>query len=246
MKLTLSNIAKIKRNAAGKSDHIEWDDELPGFGLRVRDGVCSWIVQYKIDSKQRRITLGPLDALSPDEARHGWETEGGLKKDGAAKILLSARDGTDYTVTRAARRQKAAHIVGGIISDYLEGAKSSMRPRSYEEKRRHLEVNWKSLHGLPIEGITRRDVAAGARVIAKHNGPVAANRSRASLSAFFTWAIGEGLCDQNPVVGTNKQDENGPRDRTLTDAEVAAILRALPDDNYGRIVRLLFFTGCRR
>jgi hypothetical protein len=132
MKLTLGNIPKIKRNAAGKSDHIEWDDELPGFGLRIRNGVCSWIVQYKIGGQQRRITLAPLDALSPDEARHGWVTESGDKKDGAAKILLNARDGADYVVTRATRRKNAAHIVGSIIADYLDDAKSSLRQRSYE------------------------------------------------------------------------------------------------------------------
>jgi integrase len=107
-------------------------------------------------------------------------------------------------------------------------------------------MNWKVLHGLPIEGVTRREVAAGVRAIAEHNGPVTANRARASLSTFFRWAIGEGLCEQNPVAGTNKQEEKGPRDRTLTDAEVAAILEACPDNNYGRVLRLLFFTGCRR
>jgi site-specific recombinase XerD len=32
-------------------------------------------------------------------------------------------------------------------------------------------------------------------------------RKEASLSAFFRWAIGEGLCEENPVTGTNKQEE---------------------------------------
>jgi integrase len=75
---------------------------------------------------------------------------------------------------------------------------------------------------------------------------VAANRSRASLSAFFRWAIGEGLCDNNPVAGTNKQKENGPRERVLTDSELAQVYLACDDSEYGRIVRLLIHTGCRR
>jgi integrase len=62
----------------------------------------------------------------------------------------------------------------------------------------------------------------------------------------FTWAIGEGLCDQNPVAGTNKQEENGPRERSLSDVEAAAVWLAAPENDYGRIVRLILLTGCRR
>ena len=62
----------------------------------------------------------------------------------------------------------------------------------------------------------------------------------------FTWAIGEELCDQNPVAGTNKQEENGPRERSLSDAEAAMVWLAAPEDDYGRIVRLILLTGCRR
>jgi integrase len=85
-----------------------------------------------------------------------------------------------------------------------------------------------------------------ASTIAKERGPVAANRARANLSAFFHWAIGEGLCENNPVVGTNKQTEEGPRDRALADAEAAKVWLAAPENDYGRIIRLLLLTGCRR
>jgi integrase len=66
------------------------------------------------------------------------------------------------------------------------------------------------------------------------------------LSALFRWAIGEGLCDENPVIGTNKQEESGPRERSLTDAEAAQLWLACSDNDYGRIVQLLMLTGCRR
>src|SRR5262249_38618647 len=110
----------------------------------------------------------------------------------------------------------------------------------------HLETHWQPLHCLSMHGVSRANVAAEVSAIAKRSGPVAANRARASLSAFFRWAIGEGLCDANPVTGTNKQAENDPRERALTYAEAAAVWLACPDNDYGRIVRLLMLTGCRR
>jgi integrase len=62
----------------------------------------------------------------------------------------------------------------------------------------------------------------------------------------FRWAIGEGLCDHNPVAGTNRQEEKGHRERSLSDDEVAKVWLAAPENDYGNIVRLLMLTGCRR
>jgi integrase len=247
MKLTQDAIAKVKRTAAGKSEHLEWDDALAGFGLRVRNGRCTWIAQYKIGSKNRRVTLGTTDAVTADEARNGWKREGdqGSQK-GARDILNDARHGIDYVVSRATRRKEASDTLEASIAAYLETKKPSWRPRSYAETRRYLENCWKPLYSLPMRHVTRAQVAAQTGTVAKQRGLVSANRARSSLSAFFRWAIGEGLCEENPVAGTNKQEENGPRERSLTDAEAAAIWLACPANDFGRIVKLLMLTGCRR
>jgi integrase len=76
-------------------------------------------------------------------------------------------------------------------------------------------------------------------------GPIAADRSRAHLSKFFGWMIGEGLAEHNPVHGTNKTGSKA-RSRVLRDDELAAIWKALGDDDHGNICRLLILTGCRR
>jgi integrase len=75
---------------------------------------------------------------------------------------------------------------------------------------------------------------------------VTAARARIALSTMFAWAIGEGIADNNPVIGTNKPAEPAARDRVLTDAEIADIWRGCRDDDFGRIVRLLLLTGARR
>jgi integrase len=246
MKLTEAAIAKVKRAAIGKSEHIEWDEALPGFGLRIRDGRATWVAQYKIGAKHRRLTLGTTEMLTAEQARHGWSDQDGTKHDGAAQILLKARDGHDAAVSRAARRKEASSTLDGTIRAYLEARKDALRPRSYKASERHLKDCWKPLHNRTLVSINREAVATQVSAMAKTRGPVAANRARASLSAMFRWAIGEGLCDENPVFGTNKREENGPRERALTDAEAASVFLACPDNSYGRIVRLLMLTGCRR
>ncbi len=56
------------------------------------------------------------------------------------------------------------------------------------------------------------------------------------------------------MVGTNQHKEN-PRERSLVSikedgaidwTELVSVWLALPDDDYGRIMRLLILTGCRR
>ena len=103
----------------------------------------------------------------------------------------------------------------------------------------------KSLHGMPVDSITRRDVAARLLVITRENGVVAASNARGALSELFTWALANGLAEANPIIGTARP-RMPPRDRVLSDIELAAIWRAAGDDNFGRIVKLLMLLAQRR
>ena len=71
-------------------------------------------------------------------------------------------------------------------------------------------------------------------------------RVRSSLSAFFAFAIREGLTEVNPVLGTGKADEGPSRDRVLSEAELRAVLSALGSDPFSEIVRLLVLSAQRR
>jgi Arm DNA-binding domain len=58
MKLTDASIRAIAP-VPPKTEIIVFDDELPGFGVRVRaSGLKVFIVQYSIGNQQRRITFG--------------------------------------------------------------------------------------------------------------------------------------------------------------------------------------------
>jgi integrase len=100
------------------------------------------------------------------------------------------------------------------------------------------------LHELQLAKITLRDIATVLTSITNNAGSVTANRVRSSLSTFFAWAMTKGLIQANPVIGTERHDE-ASRDRVLKPHELQTIWKALPDDHYGDILRLLALIGQR-
>jgi integrase len=235
MKLTQANVARA-RVPAGKSEQFFWDDEMPGFGLRLREGGArTFIAQYKIGEKHRRMTLGNASKVTAEAARRA-----------ARAAFAKVASGHDPANEKAVRKAEAAHTFGAVIEDFIAQQAAHVRPSSLEKISLYLRGHWKPLHGLALASITRADVATTARAIAKGSGPVAADRARSALSSFFSWAMGEGLCQHNPVVGTNKAAPAVSRDRVLSDAETIAVWNAANAGDFGKIVRLLFLTGCRR
>ena len=235
MKLTQKVISGLSL-PPGSREAIFFDDDLPGFGLRIRQGGSrNWVYQYKLGPKHRRITLGSLNAVSPLKARER-----------AGELHAMVRLGRDPAGEKAEARTRAAETFEASLRPFLARQKARLKHRSYLETERYLLSVFKPLHGLSLAKIERRTVASRLAEIAASSGPVAADRARAALSAFFTWAMREGLADGNPVIGTNRASGGGARDRVLSDAELREIWNALQDDQYGRIVRLLILTGQRR
>jgi len=236
MKLNRVNVERLAL-PAGVNDRIIFDDGLPGFGLRIRDGgKRTWIVQYRVGAKQRRVTLGTVKTLNADEARKR-----------ARNALSKVHLGHDPQIEKGETRTQSVITLAAIAERYLEErAANRLKPKTLAEVTRSLRDHWKPLHRLPLAKVARVNVAGELGRIAKEHGPIAANRSRAYLSTLYAWAIGEGLADANPVVGTNKSGEEVSRDRVLDDGELRLVWSCAGDGDYGAIVRLLILLGQRR
>src|SRR5262249_55650605 len=142
----------------------------------------------------------------------------------------------------------AGETFGALLGRFLDHQKTRIRPRSYTETVRHLQINAKPLHGLPIEAVTRRTIADRVAKVDGSNGAVTRNPGRSSLWAYCTWLAREGYLDANPVTFTNTAEEKA-RERVLSDEELRIIWRALddgPPDQFGAIIKLLLLTGARR
>lgn len=220
---------------AGKPYVIHWDEALPGFGVRINPTGKVWVVQYRVSGKSRRETIGKIGIVSLDEAR---ET--------ARKTLARVQLGGDPKAEKAEIKARKAVTLGAVADRYLTHSRGRLKPRSYEEVERHLVKHWSLLREAPISAIRRAEVAERLEEIAHASGPIASNRARAALSALFSYAMGIGLAEANPVVGTIKVGEEITRDHVLTDKESAAIWHACRETDHGRIVRLLLLTAQRR
>ena len=236
MKFTKASVAALTL-PAGKDEYIAWDEDLPGFGIRLRGDTRRWVCQYRIGGhRQRRETLGDPRKVRLEDARK-------IAQQRFAAVEL----GRDPAAERAKTLAQARLTLDYAADRYLAVKQSAVRPNTYEQIRLHLTVHWKPLRNQPLHEITRADVAARLQDLTREYGRTSAARARANLSALFNWAMREGLCEANPVFQTNDPERGVPsRERVLTDHEIQIVWNACGDDDYGRIVRLLLLTGCRR
>src|SRR5262245_34394724 len=240
MRLTAKAVASLQLPAA-KTDVIFFDDDISGFGFRLRVGaggkvLRSWICQYRHGGATRRLLLGAAAVLGAEQARTM-----------AKKALGRVANGEDPQASKLDRRGKDRHTLKAVVADYLAMKQREARGSTYRELERYLTGTYfKPLNSLALDQITRKDVAARLNRITLEHGSIVAARARAQLSALFSWALAHGLCEANPVVGTLAPKGGQPRERVLDDRELARIWRACGDDDHGRCIRLLILTGCRR
>ena len=235
MRLTSKAAADVKL-PEGKIDYVEWDDDIAGFGLRIRKGGSRvWVYRYRIGKKQFSITLGDAAAVPLPLAREN-----------AARCQAQIKLGGNPAADKATARIETNISTEGLIDQYLDTRKSELRANSLREVKRHLLSHAKSLHGLPIGVVSQRVVASLLDAVAESSGNVTANRVRASLSAFLAWVIRQGVTlPQGNVASHTTVRKEKSRDRVLSDAEIKTIWQNLDDSDHSHITKLLLLTGQR-
>jgi hypothetical protein len=126
MKLDAKSVAAL--DLGGKTDLIVFDDELKGFGYRLRSAaggkvLRSWLVQYRRAGATRRLLLGAANVLTAEAARTA-----------AKKALARVALGEDPQADRADRRNKDRLTrFDAMVKEYLAWKEAKVRASSFRE-----------------------------------------------------------------------------------------------------------------
>ncbi len=187
MRLTKANVAKLSL-PEGKSELLVFDEALAGFGIRLRyGGKRTWIALYTERSAQSSTAVcrsGQVK-LSTHRRPHQQAKNGAVEGQLAARILRSKKSNG---------RLKASVTIGATVESCQARRRSHLKPNSLADVRRYLRAHF----GLPSP--KSPSILSRGQWFAAANGLYASDRARAALSTFYSWAIGEGLANENPVV----------------------------------------------
>ena len=111
--------------------YIVWDEALPCFGIRLYpSGRRSYVIQYKVKRRTRRLTLGSHGALSTDAARRIAKIKLGEVAQGADPADLRRLEREGLTVRELCDRYMLDADLGLIPGTRRRPQKASTRRRT--------------------------------------------------------------------------------------------------------------------
>jgi integrase len=267
-KLTKRFVDSLAPPANGP-DLVIFDDEMPGFGVRVKvSGTKSWLIQYRnAHGQSRRFTIGRHGVLTPDEARKE-----------ARQNLAAVAKGADPAAAK--KRARTAVLVGALCDDYLEAGKGRIKPSTLAMDKSRIDRHVKPLLGSrAVASLTPadmekflRDVVAGkttpkappatnenGKRKRKHlrggqtkGGPGVASRTLGMLGTILERAVRDGVLARNPVRGIARPADQAKKppfsfEKVKALGEAIRSAEAEGENKVGlRAIRILLTTGCRR
>ncbi len=249
-------------------DYIIWDDDLPGFGLRVfKSGKRSYLVQYRALGRSRRYSIGLHGVWTPQAARKEAKVQLGRVAKGENPAEERKINHKAITVKELCELYVKDLEAGLILG---KGGRPKKPSTVAIDKGRVLRHIVPLLGARRVQDLTRSEMitvmnnitVGKTRAVIKtkklrgkaivRGGPGAARRTIGFLGGILTYAVNAGIIDRNPVHGIQRPKGN-VRERRLSEADyrtLGAMLNEVARDEDNAIVveiiRQLALTGCRR
>ena len=263
-KLTKRSIDAAKPAAR---DYFLWDDELPGFGLRVfSSGKRSYLVQYRAAGRTRRFTIGPHGVWTPETARREalsllgriaggenpaeerqFDRQAITVKELCERYLVDAEHGLILGKKRQPKKASTLLVDRGRIARHIVPLLGSRRVKDLTTP----DI-YRFLTDITV-GKTKANIKTRARGRAiVRGGRGTASRTTALVGGILSYAVSLGIIERNPVHGVRRPADK-VRDRWLMPQEYCTLGEILDAaERFGKydqavaMIRLLALTGCRR
>jgi integrase len=216
-KLVLNDRLIATRKAEGAPLDL-FDAKTKGLNLRVApSGLKTWFLVYTAPNtgKRARVKLGTYPATGLAKART-LALEARTKiEEGTDPRDLEPEDDVDT----------GPATVATLAATYL----AKKRIKSKRELERRLRVDVLPIIGnVPLSELHRRDAHRVFDPILERNSPSSAKKAHADLRAMIRWAVERGDLDHNPIDGLKVPSKSAPRERFLSEDEIAMLWKAWP------------------
>ena len=230
---------KIVRTVEPPADRMGmtvWDTEVVGFGFCItRAGARAFVLRYRIDNRERRLTIGSY----PD-----WSVTAAREEAKAVKRQVDI--GRDPLKERNERR--SAPTVADLAQRYLDEHACFKAHHAYRDQRTMFSrLVLPRIGTMKVAEVKHADIDRLHREISKRTR-IQANRVAQVLRKMFNLAIRWEYRTDNPVTGLVFNAEV-PRNRYLSPEEIRRLTSVLADHSNRRcadVIRLLLLTGARR
>ena len=227
IRLTDTYVKSLKPQA---NRYIVYDAALPGFGIRVAEsGAKTWVVLTRLSGKRKRITIGRYPAVSLTAAR---ET--------ARQTMADIHHGRFET------HQSDMMFVDALEEWYQREQRANKSYRQVEQTIRLHVVPY--LKNQKLRDVSKSDLMKVIDRIADQGKTTQANRTRAFIKRFFSWALERDLLQASPAASLPKAGVEISRDRVLSRGELVSVWNAAGVIGYpfGPLFKLLILTAQRR
>ncbi|MGF6481929.1 tyrosine-type recombinase/integrase [Paraburkholderia sp. JPY419] len=221
--------ATIANGGAPKLRDV-YDDQLTGFGLRMRaNGSVSFVYRWSAPDGQQKKALGRWPAMTVEQAR------------AAAKAFIGRTDHkADTMPTRVAKHERRTADVKLVamptVGQYLDGDYRTFwlgttKSETPEQNLKNIRRDFPDLLPKRLDEVTRpmmtkwieQRVAAGCK-------PTGINRTLGAIGGLFSHAVGHEVIERNPCAKLRCKtdpEEEAAHGRELTADEEARLRAAL-------------------
>jgi len=249
-------------------DYVIWDDELPGFGLRIfTSGKRSYVIQYRAGGRSRRYTIGLHGVWTPETARQEAKIQLGRVAQGDNPAEERQLDHKAITVKELCTLYIADLQAGLILGKGGRPKKPTTVITDTGRIHRHIiplvgTLRVKDLAKADIHKVLKDIMVGKTRCSVKtknlrgravvRGGAGTATRTVGLLGGILTYAVEAGIITHNPAHGIRKPKDR-VRDRRLTEVEYRVLgemlRKAATNEKFATtvdIIRQIALTGCRR